>query len=65
MAQLVVRDLDPALICRLEERAAANGISVEEEHRRILEGVLAVPRIDARYDVLKQVLVDDLGSHDE
>jgi plasmid stability protein len=36
VAQLLVRNLDPALVQKLRERAAKNGVSMEEEHRRIL-----------------------------
>lgn len=65
MAQLVVRNLDPTLIRRLKERATAHGVSVEEEHRRILQSALASPELDVTHDILKQVLVDELGVHDE
>jgi plasmid stability protein len=41
MGQLIVRDLDDALIRRLKERAAKHGISMEAEHRRLLEESLA------------------------
>jgi antitoxin FitA len=40
MAQLIVRNVDQELVRRLRLRAAANGRSGEEEHRRILEEVL-------------------------
>ncbi|QIF04457.1 hypothetical protein [Roseimicrobium sp. ORNL1] len=65
MAQLVVRNLDPALIRRLEERVVVHGVSVEEERRRILQSVLASSESDTRYDILKQVLVDAHGIYDE
>ncbi len=41
MAQLLVRDLPAALVKHLKERAARNGVSAEEEHRRILKSALA------------------------
>jgi plasmid stability protein len=41
MAQLLVRDLDDALVSALKKRAAARGVSTEEEHRRILHEALA------------------------
>lgn len=44
MAQLVVRNLDPEIVRRLRVRAASAGRSGEEEHRRILEAVLAPDR---------------------
>jgi plasmid stability protein len=40
MAQLLVRGLDPELVRSLKKRAAENGVSAEEEHRRILQEVL-------------------------
>lgn len=36
MAQLLVRNLDDELVRHLKKRAGENGVSVEEEHRRIL-----------------------------
>ena len=36
MAQLLVRKLDESVVQKLKERAAKNGVSAEEEHRRIL-----------------------------
>jgi plasmid stability protein len=40
MAQLLVRNLDDELVSRLKKRAGGHGVSVEEEHRRILREVL-------------------------
>ena len=40
MGQLIVRNLDDDLVQRLKERAAAHGVSAEEEHRRILRQAL-------------------------
>ncbi len=40
MAQLIVRNLDDELVRLLKVRAAANGRSAEEEHRRILRTAL-------------------------
>lgn len=40
MAQLLVRNLDPDLVLDLKRRAGEHGISVEEEHRRILREAL-------------------------
>jgi len=37
MADVVLRDVDPEWLKRLEERAEANGRSVEEEVRAIVE----------------------------
>ena len=40
MPQLLVRDLEPAIVKKLRSRAAAQGISVEEAHRRLLRTAL-------------------------
>lgn len=40
MAQLIVRNLEQKLVRKLRLRAAKNGVSVEEEHRRILREAL-------------------------
>ncbi|MEE9333656.1 MAG: DNA-binding protein [Granulosicoccaceae bacterium] len=38
--QLLVREVDPALVAELKKRAVANGRSAESEHRMILQDVL-------------------------
>lgn len=43
MSQLLVRKVEPQLVRKLKARAAANGVSTEEEHRRILAEVLNRP----------------------
>jgi plasmid stability protein len=40
MPQLLVRQIEPIIIRRLRRRAAAEGISVEEAHRRVLRQAL-------------------------
>jgi len=40
MSQLLVRDLEPAIVRMLRSQAAALGISVEEAHRRLLRAAL-------------------------
>jgi plasmid stability protein len=40
MAQLLVRDLEPAIVRKLRSQAATMGISVEEAHRRLLRAAL-------------------------
>lgn len=42
MAQLIVRNLDEALVRALRRRAARHGRSAEAEHREILRTVLEV-----------------------
>lgn len=40
MAQLLVRNVEPAVARKLRERAAQAGVSAEEAHRRILRQAL-------------------------
>lgn len=40
MPQLLVRDIEAAVVRKLRRRAAAEGISVEEAHRRLLRSAL-------------------------
>jgi len=44
MAQLIVRNLDPALVDALKKRAAEHGRSTEAEHREILRDALRARR---------------------
>lgn len=43
-AQLLVRNLDPAIVAALRVRAARSGRSMEAEHREILKTVLQPSR---------------------
>ncbi len=36
MSQLLVRNIEPAVVKKLRKRASAEGISMEEAHRRVL-----------------------------
>ncbi len=40
MPQLIVRNLEDAVVRQLKKRAGEHGLSMEEEHRRILREVL-------------------------
>ena len=40
MPQLIVRKLEQTVVRKLKERAGRNGVSMEEEHRRILRQAL-------------------------
>ena len=42
MAELLIRDVEPALVARLKQRADEHRRSVEDEHRAILHDVLLV-----------------------
>jgi hypothetical protein len=44
MAQLIVRKLEDEVVRKLKERAAKYGVSMEEEHRRILRETLIKKR---------------------
>lgn len=43
MATLIVRNLEPAIVAALKQRAARNGRSAEAEHRALLESALLGP----------------------
>lgn len=61
MKQLILRNLEEDLVKRLKQRAAAHGISAEEEHRRILRRALSEP--DEDFPDLKALLLSmpDVG----
>ena len=40
MPQLLVRHIEPAVVKKLRSSAAAQGVSVEEAHRRLLRSAL-------------------------
>jgi len=44
MPQLLVRDIEEKVVRKLKQRAGEHGISMEEEHRRILREALLSPR---------------------
>ncbi len=44
MPQLIVRNLEASVVRRLKKRAGEHGISMEEEHRRILREALLSQR---------------------
>ncbi len=60
MAQLLVRNLDDALIARLRARAARNGRSVEAEHREILRAALAA-REDDFWELARRLREETAG----
>lgn len=43
MGQLLVRDIEDALVAKLKRSAASQGLSAEELHRRILREALSRP----------------------
>lgn len=44
MANLIVRNIDEAVVRALKIRASQRGVSAEAEHRKILEEVLLRPK---------------------
>jgi plasmid stability protein len=60
MPDLLVRNIDDALIRALKARAGANGRSAEAEHRQILVESLATPRRRSFADVLASM--PDVGT---
>jgi len=53
MAQLLVRNIETAIVKKLRSRAATDGISVEEAHRRLLRSVLLCDSPDGRLNVIE------------
>lgn len=52
MPQLLVRDIEPAVVKKLRSRAAAQGVSVEEAHRRVLRAALIGARAEPQANFL-------------
>jgi plasmid stability protein len=63
MAQLVVRQLEETVVQKLRERAAEAGVSMEEEHRRILREALQGSRKTLNFK--EHLLSIPGGSEDE
>ncbi len=55
MANLVVRNIDDAVVRALKARAGLLGISAEAEHRKILEVALLRPKQKSFSEVLKEI----------
>ncbi len=67
MSDLLVRKLDERIVSRLKQRAALHGISVEEEHRRILSETLLGHEEDDQAQSLKRLLLamPDIGDDED
>ena len=59
MSELLIRDLDPAVISGLNQRAAENHTSPEEEARRVLADNVKVDR--EAWRARARVLADKIG----
>lgn len=57
MAQLIVRSIEEKVVAQLRQRAARHGVSMEEEHRRILREALS-----RRSGVMRRSFKDHLAS---
>lgn len=57
MAQLIVRNIEERFVRKLKERAGRHGVSMEEEHRRILREALLKPAGPKKsfHDVLQTI----------
>lgn len=57
MPQLIVRQIESAVVRQLRSRAAAEGVSVEEAHRRVLRRALLGPQpaVDNFIDYLRSM----------
>ncbi|NCJ08761.1 DNA-binding protein [Synechococcales cyanobacterium C] len=60
MANLIVRNIDDAIVKALKQRASHHGISAEAEHRKILEQVLLHPPQKSFAEVLS--LIPNVGN---
>ena len=60
MANLIVRNIDDAIVKALKQRASRHGISAEAEHRRILEQALLHPPQKSFAEVLR--LIPNVGN---
>ncbi len=55
MANLIVRNIDEAVVKALKMRASLNGVSAEAEHRKILEQALLKPPKKPFAEVLRLI----------
>lgn len=60
MANLIVRNIDDAIVKALKQRASRHGVSAEAEHRKILEQVLLQPPKKSFAEVLG--LIPNVGT---
>jgi antitoxin FitA len=60
MANLIVRNIDEAIVKALKMRASKHGVSAEAEHRKILEQVLLKPQKKLFSEVLS--LIPNVGN---
>jgi len=63
MANLILHNVDDAIANALKVRASQHGISMEAEHRRILEQALLRPRRKSFLEVLREM--PDVGGDED
>ncbi len=66
MANLIVRNIDDAIVKALKHRANLHGVSAEAEHRKILEQALLQPAkkpLLEEFRLIPDVDKDSDGSH--
>jgi plasmid stability protein len=56
MAQLIVRNIEAEIVRKLKLRAAKDGVSMEEEHRRILRGSLLKKKVKPKMSLKDYLL---------
>jgi len=62
MSQLLVRSIEPAVVKKLRGRAAAQGVSVEEAHRRLLRAALTGGAPAKKGDFIEYLLAIPKGA---
>lgn len=64
MAQILIRNLDDAVIEALRQRAAQAGTSIEEEARRVLVASAGLSKAEAleRFDAVRKMIGKTRGS---
>jgi plasmid stability protein len=55
MPQLLVRDIESAVVKKLRSSAAAQGISVEEAHRRVLRSALLGDKHSPQRNIIEYI----------
>ena len=64
MAELIVREVEPAIVAKLKERAEKHRWSIEDEHRAILRDVLLAGGQDVSAATFEEYLreMPDVGT---
>ena len=65
MPQLLVRNIESAIVTKLRRQAAATGVSVEEAHRRLLRSALFGDVPEAKEDFISYLRSAPIGEEVE